>query len=395
MPIRGLTDDTRKYTPADGLPMLGRIFKGDKQRPHPNPKKAADGIKIAGRDLDHFRVEFAPTFAHLQPEWMQMYGNHPRSINGVFLLGLTPDEAFPTWYEAWSKTALLSRCDGETQVRHFAGGRYSSTPRPCQCNPDNRTCKPVGRLPIVIRPFSAVAGIGYFLLVTHSIHDIEEINSTISGTMKIHQDKILGIPFVLGRQEKEISMPKEDGSRVMVKKWMIYLHPDPAFTTQTISAIEAGYSAPQLPAGAPQSAVQAATGVDISAGAALMTAGAAALSHSILDDVVEADSMIADEPPTPPQQRNVLRVDCSIKSVTILQGEANKYIKCVTDQGVEAYINTRKPFIDGGWITAQEWTDLGKRTLSPNIPAVIEGDGKQWAVVEVKPKTPDDSIPFE
>lgn len=400
MPIVNLT--TTKPTPSAALPMLGRIYKGAPQKPHPNPQKAKDGIKIAGNDLKHFRIEFEDQFAHLAPEWERMYGPEPTELRGVYLLGRDADEAFPAWYESWSKTAMLSRCTGETQVRYFENGTYHNEPRPCRCDAKKRTCKQVGRLPVMVRPFSEATGyLGYFLLVTHSIHDIAEIYQTLAATLEM-QKTLLSIPFVLGRQLKPISMPKDDGSRVTVEKAMIYLYTDPSFTARAIATIEAGYQLPQLPA---TTVVAAASGVDLAAGANAFEDSAALLTSDGLSepDVIEADEYIEQVTPKP------VRVDCSIKSVSVLemlvektprnQSGKQKYLKLVTDQAVEVRLLSRALFIDAGWISDQEWTNLGKRELTPWIPAVIETtDGKEWKLIEVKQKPevkPSDAIPFE
>lgn len=375
MPIQGLTANTEPTTLAAGLPELGRLYKGA-------PKTG----NRPGADLDYFRVKFNDQFKHLQSKWDAIYGAEPYEFEGVYLLGRDADEAFSTWYENWSKTALLSRCDGKTQIRHFANGRYSDTPRPCQCNPDKRTCKQIGRLAIVIRPFDVF---GYFMLVTHSIHDILEIHNTLRGTLEL-QKRLIGIPFVLGRHDKSVSMPKEDGTRVTVEKSLIYLHPDPSYTDRAMQMLESG-DAPQLSSQA--SIVAAASGINLAQGAGLLMSGANAFNTSIVDD-----NIIDAEPPeeVQPEQTDIYETD--VKSVSVMRDKDGFYLKLTASLlNKPIYVRTRAPFIEAGWIVDTEWKALGKYDLKPFIPIKVKRDGDQWTLVSVHPNfgsSPADEIPL-
>lgn len=376
MPIEGLTQNTQPVTIAAGLPELGRLYKGA-------PKTGSR----PGADLDYFRVRFNDQFKHLQPKWETMYGAQPYKFEGVYLLGRDADEAFSTWYENWSKTALLSRCDGKTQVRHFANGRYSDTPRPCQCSAEKRVCKQIGRLAIVIRPFDVF---GYFMLVTHSVHDIVEIHRTLAGTLEL-QNRLIGIPFVLGRHDKPVSMPKEDGSRITVEKSLIYLHPDPAYTERGMTLLESG-GAPQLPA--QTSTVAAASGINLVQGAGLLASGANVFTPPIVTDDNVIDAEPADEQP---EQTDIYETD--VKSISVMRDKDGFYLKLtVSLLDKPIYVRTRAPFIEAGWITDTQWKALGKYDLKPFIPIKVKKDGSQWALVSVHPNfggKPADEIPFE
>lgn len=73
-------------------------------------------------------------------------------------IGVPPQDLAATqWMEKWDGGGLVRRCDGRRQTNG----------RPCQCDPDNRECRPHTRLRVMIEPLRGVGAwkvgsTGYF-----------------------------------------------------------------------------------------------------------------------------------------------------------------------------------------------------------------------------------------
>lgn len=245
MPIKGITtQDTENR-----LPLLGRIYKGEAKT---DPRKP-------GKDLTYFRVEFSPEYEYLRPIFTQLYGEKPERFERVFLNGSNPDLAFSTWNEEHSASKMIRRCDNEQQVKWFdqQTGEYSTTPIPCiqqAKNPKTEhhcDCKFIGRLPIILPDLMAASGaIGYFLLSTHSIHDIRSLHGIITfihSQLSTRGIPLQSVPFTFGRVMREIEVPVKDKrsgqmTRAKVKKSMLFLQADRVFMSQLM----AGTSLPQI-----------------------------------------------------------------------------------------------------------------------------------------------------
>jgi hypothetical protein len=226
MPIYGLTDPASlRY--GSGLPLIARLYKG--------AEKPETGNR-PGADLKHFRVEFEPQYEWLNEAWEALYGDKPTRFGPVFLAQNTLHEAFPTWKEEWSATAMLHRCDGRTQQRHYdtQTGAYVNTPTACQANgvPACK-CKPVGRLNLILPDLIEATGVmGFVSISTHSLHDILTISSYLNDILCM-ANKLSGISFIFGRAQEEISVPKpqgKPGERIRVAKSLLYIHVDPDYT---------------------------------------------------------------------------------------------------------------------------------------------------------------------
>lgn len=245
MPIKGITtQDTENR-----LPLLGRIYKGEAKT---DPRKP-------GKDLTYFRVEFSPEYEYLRPIFTQLYGEKPERFERVFLNGSNPDLAFSTWNEEHSASKMIRRCDNEQQVKWFdqQTGEYSTTPIPCiqqAKNPKTEhhcDCKFIGRLPIILPDLMAASGaIGYFLLSTHSIHDIRSLHGIITfihSQLSTRGIPLQSVPFTFGRVMREIEIPVKDKrsgqmTRTKAKKSMLYLQADRVFMSQLM----AGTNLPQI-----------------------------------------------------------------------------------------------------------------------------------------------------
>lgn len=243
MPIRGITQDLNKIRTNSDLPIIARLYKG-----------APKGPKRPGKDLDHFRVEFtdlAPP--SLAASWQQLYGEQPTEFERVFLIGATVAEAFPTWMEEWSGSQTCQhRCDGHTQVLHFGDHGYSDEPVPCVAPACK--CSKVGRLTFVLYDLTMEARVfGAVRLVTHSYHDIVNLHGLLAWVERRH-GSLDGVPFVLGRADREVSTPMGDGKRALTTKSLLYLRLDEAYLHMALPQADAmalgpGGTTPQLAAG--------------------------------------------------------------------------------------------------------------------------------------------------
>lgn len=84
----------------------------------------------------------------------------------------------------------------------------------------------------------ALKRLGYFELQTHSKWDIIGINESLEaiyqalGTLK-------GVPFILSRREREISIPMEE-KRVRTTKSLLSIELEPQWSQRTMSAVTQG-----------------------------------------------------------------------------------------------------------------------------------------------------------
>ncbi|MDE2096708.1 MAG: hypothetical protein KGL39_05620 [Patescibacteria group bacterium] len=208
MPILGLTERSAAF------PRIGVIRKG---APKPNDRQP-------GRDLEWFR------FTSEDPGAMQAfadaYGTEPTEINVMFPYQ-TVDEVWYAWREQWLHGGLVHRCDGEMMViwRTDDGG-YSQERTPCPKALDKygkRTCKPVGRLMVVVPELQRLAIV---VVQTTSLWDILTLQENLGAAEQMRGD-LRGIPFILRRRPRSISTPREDGSRVRVQKSLLSIEPNP------------------------------------------------------------------------------------------------------------------------------------------------------------------------
>lgn len=254
MPILGLTQNSEI---GSGLPLIARLHKGEKKTGN-----------APGKDLDYFRVTFEPGFESFQEDWVSMYGDKPDSFERVYVTYGTVQEAFSSWKEEWSATAMLHRCNGEKQVAwyHEQTQTYSTAQEKCAVNHVSKpcACTNIGRLNLLIPEFIEMVGVlGYVMVSTHSINDILTVYKTLADIERIN-GTLLGVPFSLGRATRKISAPitKKDGSptRMNVNKSLFWLYPDPDYTRQVLLprlASTGGFlsAQPQLASGTAQISV--------------------------------------------------------------------------------------------------------------------------------------------
>ena len=234
MGIKGLTDR------AASFPQIGILRKGA-----PKPERGP------GRDLKYFR--FDTDDAAAASAFRTVYGDEPTSVR-VYLPFAGAAENFEAWQEHWTAGALQHRCDGEMCVLWLNGQRYSSQAVPCPhralAKDERDRCKPTGRLKVVIPELRRLA---YVTVLTGSIHDIIALTEQLAALEQLRGD-LRGIPMILRRTPREISMPSSNGKRTRVEKWLISIEAAPSWVdlqlqAQERAALPSGASAqPLLPA---------------------------------------------------------------------------------------------------------------------------------------------------
>jgi hypothetical protein len=242
MGIKGLTDR------AASFPQIGILRKGA-----PKPERGP------GRDLKYFR--FDTDDAAAASAFRTVYGDEPTSVR-VYLPFAGAAENFEAWQEHWTAGALQHRCDGETCVLWLQGQRYSTQAAPCPhraLSKDERDrCKPTGRLKVVIPELRRLA---YVTVLTGSIHDIIALTEQLAALEQLRGD-LRGIPLILRRTPREISMPSSNGKRTRVEKWMISIEAAPSWVDLQLQAQERA----ALPSGAPARPLLPAPAADTSSG---------------------------------------------------------------------------------------------------------------------------------
>lgn len=221
MPIIGLTDRGASF------PQIGILRKGAPKAPN-----------APGKDLKYFRLD--TKLPDVQAQFEAVYGKEPVSVR-VFLPYQTPAANLDAWREEYSASSLIHRCDGETMnTWRTPDGKYSQERKPCpymngtkQRTKKEPGCKPVARLKVIVPELQRLA---YLVVQSTSIHDIIELTGNLDAAYALRQD-LRGIPFILRRAPRMISMPKEDGTRVRVEKWLLSLEPAPDWVQLQITAM--------------------------------------------------------------------------------------------------------------------------------------------------------------
>jgi Recombination directionality factor-like len=209
MPIKGLTDREARF------PRLGILRKGGEKTE-----------KRPGQDLDYFRMDADIDILNV---FQQHYGNQPRQIN-IMLPYQRTEQCFPSWMEEWASGSLVRRCDGESISIKLNEDKktYSRKPSPCmqQCG-----CKAVGRLIVVIPELQRL---GFIEVQTHSKWDILGLTENLVAVEQASGD-LRGIPFVLSRKAREVSVPMGD-KRVRQTKSLLSIEVSPAYAQKMISS---------------------------------------------------------------------------------------------------------------------------------------------------------------
>lgn len=252
-PIKGLTDR------HEALPQIGSISKG--------APKSADGKM--GREQPFFRVDFDERDTASRDAFDKIYGKQPTILHVVVAFN-EKERFWDAWLEAYTASMLVARSDGEKFVYWMLDGSQAVSrdgfalrdikkpvyvlqdKKPVQVGEiDVKTgevvpyfdgmivgkdkkggyifCKQVGRLQVVM---PELGKFGYLMCKTGSKNDIANIDAQLDGIISFCKDvnggRVAGVPLLLVRKPKKISVPdtSNPGERMKVTKHLIELQID-------------------------------------------------------------------------------------------------------------------------------------------------------------------------
>lgn len=234
MPIKGLTDRGLSF------PEIGQIRKG--------AKKSA---KAPGKDLTYFRVEFDEREKKAAEIFTKVYGEQPTYIR-IILPFDEIERMWDAWLEAYTAGMMVARSDGERYTYQIstdkdtfgdvlvlngeplipydegepAGHDYKGKPV---------FCKPVGRLKVIIPELERAA---YLVVNTTSKHDIANISAQLEAFKQLNGGRLSGIPLILRRRPKNISIPMDDGKRTRMEKWLLSIEADPEWVKKALAQVK-------------------------------------------------------------------------------------------------------------------------------------------------------------
>lgn len=218
MPIVTLQENV---TPR--LTELGRIRKG-------GPKQ---GENRFGKDLeDTFR--FIGATPRIQQEFDEAFP--PGEVNHLdcILAYKTPDEIFDLWFARYNTGGtMLTRCDGRTihWERDDKGrGFASNAPCPGAGNPDGcGKCTRDGKLFVVINALKRFGHVAFMVGGKYDIISVTEAMITLQDLAdELGRKTLRGMPVVVGRKPKQITVVKPEGGIMSVTKSLIYIEPHPS-----------------------------------------------------------------------------------------------------------------------------------------------------------------------
>lgn len=229
MPIKGLTDRGLAF------PEIGQIRKGKKVT-----GKRKDGSEYERPvDLKYFRVVFDEKEVESATLFREKYGDEPDQIN-IILPFNEIERCWDAWLEAYTAGRMVARSDGEiftylidtdTGEILVKNGKPEAPYTEGQKVGENSNgkdifCSPVGRLKVIIPELARAA---YMTVHTTSQIDIANLSNQLNAFKELNNGVIKGIPLVIRRSPRKIGIPKKDGTKVRVEKWMLSIEADPAW----------------------------------------------------------------------------------------------------------------------------------------------------------------------
>ena len=224
MAIKGLTDRNMSF------PEIGQIRKG-----------APKTENAPGRDLQYFRITMTDEEEAAAQILREHYGDKPAELD-ILLPFNEIDRCWEAYYEAYTAGRMVARADGERylyladfitgEVKVQNGEPFRAfSPRDAIGEWHNSKtnlkepilARPVGRLKVVLPILQRLV---YLTLLTSSIHDIKNISEQLNAYRLLNDGQIVGIPFIVRRRPKKISVPFK-GQRARMTKWLISIETDP------------------------------------------------------------------------------------------------------------------------------------------------------------------------
>ena len=190
------------------LTEMGRIRLGERV-----PKQSGSGLRPD--KLATFK--FTSPAEHLIVEIAALYGGTPAPFSGEGVLGkqfqvvteinvipvYLPRQKIDPFYEQWGGRVCTRRCDGERDMIHD---------KPCDCDPDERKCKPTTRVNLML---ADVSGPGFWRLDTHGLYAAMEL-SQLATMLQMATMPIPARLLLEARQRKFFNREKQ---KVEVRDW--------------------------------------------------------------------------------------------------------------------------------------------------------------------------------
>lgn len=234
MTIKGLTNRGAAFAQIGNIRKGAKVTKNGVERPV---------------DLKYFRVEFDDLEAERASKFVQIYGQQPTEIN-ILIPFDEVDRCWDAWCEGYTAGRMVARSDGEhfLYLVDLASGEVivqdgvdkhgNRVPHKTVIGTAGKSeikCKPVGRLKVIVPELQSAA---YLVLHTTSWHDIRNISEQLEGIRMLNGGRLVGIPLVLRRRPKKISIPKPDGTRARMEKWLISIEADPRWVAAMIGKLQ-------------------------------------------------------------------------------------------------------------------------------------------------------------
>lgn len=209
MPIATIEERSRE---GGEWPRIAILRKGAKKDPA-NPNRP-------GQDLDKYLRFAADDDPDTERQFAEVFGASDLKVTQVRVALPYADwqDNLVQWQEEHVAGHMVHRCDGVTCVLWWneATGGYSTEPKPCPGG-----CKWVTKLFVWLVDLKRT---GVVLVLSGSKYDAIELNNNIKAIYALRGD-CRGIPLILSRSKRRISMPEKTGStkRVRRPKWLLHL----------------------------------------------------------------------------------------------------------------------------------------------------------------------------
>lgn len=248
----------------------GRIRLGDKGGRNGAPRKLGT-FRLTGPDEKLLQAA-ADVFGGTVEPWPEMDGQYQVTTDATSMDVIIPptEMAHSVWYEQWSGGGCQRRCDGTWDT---------ITDRACDCNPEDRACKPHTRLSVML---TALPGIGVWRLDTQGWNAATELQGAVDMIQQVAaRGTMLPARLLLVRREQKVIV----GGKPQTRKFVV-------------PALDVDVQMTSLGAGAPVAAAPA-----LSAGVAELEAGP---GFTKVPESVESGPSIAEQvvPPEPAKKKS-------------------------------------------------------------------------------------------
>lgn len=183
----------------------GRIRLGDKGGRNGAPRKLGT-FRLTGPDRKLLDAA-ADVFGGTVEEWPEMDGQYQVTTDATSMDVIVPptEMAHSVWYEQWSGGGCQRRCDGTWDT---------ITDRACDCNPEDRACKPHTRLSVML---TALPGIGVWRLDTQGWNAATELQGAVDLIQQVAaRGTLLPARLLLVRREQKVIVSGKPQTRKFV-----------------------------------------------------------------------------------------------------------------------------------------------------------------------------------